>query len=346
MFPRHVRCGMRVLLLLPVLVIGLLLTGPGGAGACACGAVLADKRLEGVDETALVELDGARQAITLHVGGRTEAGDVAFVMPVPARAEFEIADGEVFAELDELSAPRVEYEEVESDGDGGAGAAPPGDVTVTDHAEIGPYEVAQLSGVDSTAVANWLGQNNFTLPPDLSTALTPYLADGWLVIAVRLTADTFTEGLPPMRFTFTADKPVYPMRLSATADHSQPLRLYVLADHRMNVSNPAPAGDAPALTFAGWVDPADLTNYPTLATTVDTRRFLTRYDATLATKQITDDIHLTQATTDDTYRAVVIQTRYVKSSSFDEIVLWLLGIVVVSAVSVGGVWLARRPRHR
>lgn len=330
----------RLLLVPSVLVLGLTGLGPGVAGACACGAVITDERLTGVEETALVELGEGSESVTLNIGGRTTADEAAFIMPVPARAAFELADGAVFAELDQLSAPRIEYRDVVVDGDsGGSGSAAPQDrgVTVTDHVDVGPFEVAQLTGADSSAVAEWLTRNGFVLSEDLAAALTPYLADGWLVVAARLTpenADDFTDGLPSMRITFATTDPVYPMRLSATARHSQPLRLYVLAEHRMDVSNPAPEVSPAELTYAGWVEPAELTGYPVFAKLVERRRFLTRYDGEFRPDAITGDITFTRAPTDETYRAVIVRDRYVEGSS--SLLGWGIGIGAVVVLALAG----------
>lgn len=337
------------LLLVPfVLALGLVWLGPGVAGACACGAVITDQRLTDVQETALVELADGRETVTLNIGGRTDAEKAAFIMPVPARAAFELADSAIFAELDKLSAPRIEYREVVVDDEDGSGGAPPRDpgVTVTDHVDVGPFEVAQLTGTDSESVADWLGRNDFALSDKLATALDPYLAQGWLVVAARLTpegADTFAEGLPSMRIAFAAKDPVYPMRLSATADYAQPLRLYVLADHRMDVSNPAPSRTPAELTFAGWVEPGTLAEYPVFAGMVDERRFLTRYDAKFSPNAITGDITFTRAETDDSFRAVVVELRYVNGTPA---VVWVLGGVVVAGVVMVGLSLSRRSRKR
>ncbi|HWM06970.1 MAG TPA: DUF2330 domain-containing protein, partial [Actinophytocola sp.] len=192
----HRRVG-RAVLVLAFLALGLV-TGPGVAGACACGAVLADQRMSATQETALVELAEGSQSVTLNIATRSEATEAAFIMPVPVRAKFELADAEVFAELDTISRPRVEYRDVVvEDGESGGGAVPGPGVTVTDHVEVGPYEVAQLAGDDAAAVGDWLATNDFELPAELAGALTPYLAEGWLVIAVRLTPEsgTFADGL-------------------------------------------------------------------------------------------------------------------------------------------------------
>jgi hypothetical protein len=340
------------LLLLSIVAIGVLGIGPGVAGACACGAVLADERLQAVQETALVELTGRTEAVTLNIAtqAQTEATEAAFLMPVPARARFELADAAVFAELDAITRPRVEYREVEVEEGESGGGAPDGasSVTVTDHTEVGPFEVAQLTGSDSTAVTTWLGEHDFELPDDLAGALTPYLAEGWLVVAVRLTPDdaaaNFAQGLPSMRLTFDTDTPVYPMRLSATAEYEQPLRLYVLADRRMDAANPAPEGAEPELTYAGRVRPGDLDDYPVLARTLDEPRFLTRYDAIFQPSLITGDIRLTPAAADKPYRAVVVENRYVTVPSTESIVLWTVAVAVVLALLV--VLALRRGMYR
>ncbi len=291
----------------------LVTLNPAVSGACACGAFVANDKLSTQQETALVELNGRTESITLAVQTRSEAKQAAFLMPVPARARFEVADGELFAELDRISRPQVQVREVVVDGEGVGGAAPERGATVVDRVEVGPYDVAQLAGTDATAVTQWLGDNDFTLSGELGGALTPYLAEGWLVVAVRLSPTTgnLSDGLPPMRLTFETDTPVYPMRLSAVAERVQPLRLYVLADHRVDVGNPAPKGKAPELTFAGEVkaDPG----HPKLSASLPSPRYLTRYDAEFRPDYITDDVRITRAATDEPYRAVVVVTEYVRA---------------------------------
>jgi hypothetical protein len=323
----------------------LVTVGPAESGACACGAFVANDTLSAQQETALVDLTGRTESITLSVLARSSADEAAFLMPVPARARFEVADADLFAELDEISKPDIEVRQVEVDGDGSGGAAPGGSgATVVDRVEVGPFDVAQLSGTDATAVADWLGDNGFTMPADLSGALTPYLAEGWLVVAVRLApaSGNLEEGLPPMRVSFETDTPVYPMRLSATAEYTQPLRLYVLADHRVDISNPAPEGAAPDLTFAGRVEPGPA--HPALSETLAGPRFLTRYDGEFAPDLITDDIAITAAATDEPYRAVVVVTEYVTSTWPGEALAIVVLVGAAAAVAAVAIVAFRRRR--
>jgi hypothetical protein len=325
----------------------LVTFSPAESGACACGAFVANDTLSAQEETALVDLRGRTESITLSVLARSSADEAAFLMPVPSRARFEVADSDLFTELDEISAPDVEVREVEVDGDGAGGAAP-GDrgATVVDRVEVGPFDVAQLAGDDAGSVTKWLGDNGFTMPADLSGALTPYLAEGWLVVAVRLapSSGSLEDGLPPMRVSFETDTPVYPMRLSATAENSQPLRLYVLADHRVDISNPAPDGAEPELTFAGRVEPDP--DHPTLSASLPGPRFLTRYDGEFQPDLIKDDIRITTAATDEPYRAVVVVTEYVESTWSEEDLAVVAALAAVAAAVAVGVVVFRRIRSR
>jgi hypothetical protein len=326
-----------------VAVAATLVTfSPAESGACACGAFVANDTLRAQQETALVDVAGRTESITLSVHARSAADEAAFLMPVPSRATFEVADADLFAELDEISKPDIKIRQVEVDGDGSGGAAPEGGgATVVDRVEIGPYDVAQLTGSDPIAVTTWLADNGFTMPDDLAAALTPYLAEGWLIVAVRLApaSGSLADGLPPMRVSFETDTPVYPMRLSTTAEYTQPLRLYVLADHRVDITNPAPTGADPDLTFAGRVEPNP--KYPQLTESLTGPRFLTRYDATFEPTLIRNDIQITPAATDEPYRAVVVVTEYV-TSSWPSLALpgALLALVAVASVVA---W-RRRPR--
>lgn len=151
------------------------------------------------------------------------------------------------------------------------------------------------------------------------------------------TSGSLAFGLPPMRLTFETDTPVYPMRPSATAEREQPLRLYVPADHRMDIGNPAPEGAAPDLTFAGEVRPDP--QYPALSATLTGPRFLTRYDAEPRPKLITDDIRFTRSATDEPHRELVIVKELVRSPWPDPAVPLILPALAPAA---GAVAIARR----
>jgi Uncharacterized protein conserved in bacteria (DUF2330) len=277
-------------ILLAIAAITLVqLASPMAAQACACGGFVADEKVQVDREDAVVELGGGREIVTMRFSARSTAQRAAWVMPVPAKSDIGLGDPQVFLDLERLTRP--EYRSSGRKGDGVGGAAAPGSgVTVLEQAKVGPYETAQLTGKDPAEVAEWLRQNGFTLPQNLGDGLRPYLADGWVIAAVKLAAEPDKQlngQLPPIRLSFATNDPVYPMRLSALAATQQQLRLYVLADHRVEASGPDLT-----LYFAGRDESRD--------------KFVTRYDGTWPTPaDITSDIRLTPTTSDETFRTVI-----------------------------------------
>ena len=267
-------------------------------------------------EEAVVELADGRQTVTMQFTASTTAERAAWVMPVPTKADITLGDPKIFTELERLTRP--EYRHSTRKGDGVGGAAAPGAVNVLEQTKIGPYEVAQLAGNDATAVAEWLRQNNFTLPQNLADGLKPYLDEGWSLAAMRLSgADgkSLRGLLPPIRLSFATNTYVYPMRLSGLAKTPQALRLYVLADHRIDAT-----GLSLQLYFAGRDETRG--------------KFVTRYDATWPDpSRITSDIQLATARTDDPYRTVIGDSVSDQAMSFAPMV-WSVIAMIVAGLAV------------
>ena len=361
------RRGLSRTLAVAVLAGGLGVASPLAAQACGCGGFVADQKVSVHQETAVVQLTPGHEVVSMQFAADTAATKAAWVMPVPERASMELGDQALFDQLDQLTAPEVRTVEVEGDdGDGGAaGAAPPSTqapVSVTDRVTLGPYDVAQLTGSDPKAVTKWLTDNGFTISAKLSDGLANYLADGWQVVAVKMSSSgehTLGGTLPPMRVSFDSPRPVYPMRLSAGASTPQSLRLYVLADHKMSATSPAPADGDLRLYFAGVNDQA---KYPAVPATAGAPAFVTRYDGDWQTpSDITDDISFTQAPDDQPYKTVVTQRKVVhhsvtaaadssgaKSDFWHSGTALALGIVVLvlalASIAAGVVMLTRRHR--
>jgi hypothetical protein len=330
---------MRRILITVATLLSLQVITPMAAQACACGGFVGDQKIQVRQETAIVELAPGKETVTMQFAAETTATKAAWVMPVPGKADLTLGNAEAFTYLDEFTKPEYRDVPLEGGGPGGdraAGAAPAAAaVEVTQQVEIGPYEVAQLTGTDSTAVAQWLAQNGFTLPANLETGLRPYLTEGWSLTAVRLTAGqgSLRGNLPPLRITFDTTKPVYPMRLSGQASSPQALRLYVLADHRMDATSPVQGRNLP-LFFAGRDESRNT--------------YVTRYDGQWTEpKVITQDILLTQSARDEPHREVV--TRYVQGAVTESSMTWLFvaGLAILAAIIlIVLVTFAQRRRHQ
>jgi hypothetical protein len=320
------------------------------AGACGCGAVVTTDQLGVYDEAALVRHDGRTEDIVMRLAMTGEPADAAWILPVPSTPAFALGPEELFEDLVRATRPRVEKRRdwfppiVIGGGGADTVGAPPGSgVSVIGQTKVGPYDVATLAATDGTALSRWLTSHGYTLDPELARGVQPYAAAGWQYVAVKLSAPSQGEKLgstlPPLRVTFGSAEIVYPMRLTATADHGPSLKLFVLAAHRVEPAGSA-ASDA-EVRFAGWVDHS---TGPALGTLVDRRMFLTRFDEQVEPSQVTDDYRFRFAERDRTYRMVVVETEpmYVLFLPAGYALIFFGLFVSVFAVVLALRWRARR----
>ncbi|MCW8384406.1 DUF2330 domain-containing protein [Streptomyces justiciae] len=348
-------------------VLALLATQVGSlvapAYACGCGAMIPDtaRRVGVAREVSVVRWDGRRERIVMRLTVDGDSDRAAWIMPVPHRADVTLGDPALFDELDAATAPvhRTRSHFWPQDGDwplvsgGGrdAGAPPPGagrapGVGVVGRQKLGPFDVARLTATDPDALGGWLADNGFSLPPRLSGALQPYVARRWEYVAIRLapeTTGTPLQGtLDPLSLSFTADEPVYPMRLSRLARTPQSLGLYVLAAHRMEPAS-AIGGSRPRVTFAGRVTPPR--NSPLAELTAGTP-FLTAIGQEFPAPSLIDGDHTLQRTAADTpFQQVIYEDRL---RTVAGIPAWLLTVAgtlaaLTAAVALFVVRRTRRP---
>ncbi|MCP9272803.1 DUF2330 domain-containing protein [Mycolicibacterium arenosum] len=314
------------------------------AWACGCGAYIPNAAGASVaTERALIAWDGARQDVVMsfQVSGSSESA--AWVMPVPSAAEVTLADAELFADLDRLTAPRVEFRDDwwptfdwlstgYGDSEGSAGARAPSGVNVLDRQRIGPFDVSRLAADDASALANWLADNGFPNPAGLDRNLAAYVTQRWQLVAIKLVPDdatgALTGDLQPLRLSFDADSVVYPMRLSRSATVPQTIDLYILAQHRMDPDSSPVPGTRPILQYAGRIDDAST---PALEPYLARGSYLTRWSEFIAQPESIDgDYVFATASADDDFRKVVYVTRH-RGDLTGLLILGVLGVGVVAA---------------
>lgn len=320
------------------------------AFACACGAMEpSGQRSLGVDgETAAIVHDGTTQTVAMGMSLSTDAASVAFLLPVPRRAEVSVAGPELFDQLFDHTRPEVvtryEFRPRFLRGDGAPGSAGGGaGVQVVGRQQVGDYDVAQLTG-RSDAVATWLSDNGYRVRPAVVAGLDVYLREGWVVVAAKLVFDSerFAGAMRPLVLRFASEEIVYPMRLSALAEDRQQVRFYVFAEHRVDamvgVRTLRPS-------FAGRVDAAGLTagGAPAAAELIGDRPyFLTRFDDTLDPDAITTDLIIDRAADGDVeFRP----TRTVTVDVSDQVLLGAgAALLIIAGVIVAVVLRTRRAR--
>lgn len=315
------------------------------AGACACGGIVSpdlDARVTG--EQSLVALDGNAETIVMRLDLHSTADNAALIVPTPTPATATMAEPGLFAELERLTAPRIELRGTGQTGLDESGTVPGAGPTVVAQVQLGPVEATTLTGGDRTGVRHWLDSNGYVMRPEVTAQLEPYLTKGWSFVAMRLTGEQPLSGqLNPVRLDFTSDTMVYPMRMSAAAKDTQHVVVYTLAQHRMQRTDTDAGRQSVTVDYAGPIGGRPTGR--TLAELGAKNRYLTMISTSIAQpSSITTDFTFGPAPSDEVFQRVVRRG----DESDDGLTLLLaitatVGVVIVAA-AVGVIWTVRHRR--
>jgi hypothetical protein len=278
-----------------------------------------DYTIAELDQLALVCYDSQQQREDLYLQPllRGDAADFAWIVPLPGEPELDTAPENLFRELIELTRPLRRQRGSSCDRvDEIPIVSPQGDeraITVLQHGTVGIYVALVLSADDAAQLADSLAAWGFLHEENrqaVEPALQYYVDQAWYFVALRLAPGTqldpqnqiWTHTTMPVRFSFAAPAPIYPLRISSiSAEASTPLILFVLAERRMTFAGGetqyANRFDDPELEKLGQL-------YPELATVIDHPGFLTRLYRQVSLSEMDRDLPITPAPHDGEFRQI------------------------------------------
>jgi len=190
-------------------------------------------------QRAVVVHSKGREALFLFVDYQGKAERFAWVVPCPSMPEVAVADASLFEEAGRYFhhlrtlAWKEELERRKGQEGFGAGGGGPGEFTVTIHLTkvLGPYDLAVVSSTEGGGLAKWLNANGYRVPAGVGAVLDQYVKEKWFFAAVKVRAETGRGvTLKPLRLTFEAERPVYPLRISSVNRGVTDIRLYLFQD--------------------------------------------------------------------------------------------------------------------
>jgi hypothetical protein len=181
------------------------------------------------EQKAVVYFRGGQEDLIISPGYSGSSAEFAWVVPVPARPKVKIVEGALFHELARLcfpEPPRGRGAEGKKALTAGATQA----VRVIERKTVGAYDVSVLEASDGRALMKWLAANGYHLPEKAVGPVQAYVKERWTFVACRIKDSSSGAGLrtgtlAPLRLTFAAKQPVYPMRLSSA--NPQPFRVLI-----------------------------------------------------------------------------------------------------------------------
>ncbi len=167
----------------------------------------------------------------IQIQYRGDAPRFSWVLPVPAKPEFEVGCQALF---DRLLAATVPTYSVTTQQDfcgdsvtgagttggtgGSSGSGPEGQPPVVVlHQTVGAFDVTVLQGGSADTVLNWLSINGYQTTPNASPLLQEYVAKGYLFLAVKLVGGSGVDEIHPLVVRYPGTEPCVPIKLTGVA---------------------------------------------------------------------------------------------------------------------------------
>lgn len=223
---------------------------PGFLVACALlapGAAHADGtfvwRNEAVDirepeQKALLCFDGSREELVLSVRFEGASEDFGWIVPVPSRPELHAEDARLF----ELLSRGMQGHQYVSSALGRMATASSNIVRILGEETVGVYRAVTLAAGDGAALGVWLREHGYRIPQGGDRILDGYARRGWSFVTLRIDPSALSDStssrlasgtIPPIRIGFAADRPVFPLEISALGGAPSLVLLYLITPELM-----------------------------------------------------------------------------------------------------------------
>lgn len=271
------------------------------------------------------------------------SSDFGLILPVPSPLTRNptLGESQLLAQLDAMTAPRIETVDVcagfgflgamDKSGAEGAGigyAVDDDGVDVVAAGTVGIFSWELLRADTSQNFTDWLDARRFAYPSSARAAFEHYVQAGWYFVAFQVTASnsSVSEGVRicgdfgPIALAFTTEQPVIPARIAVATESYDTFywRVIAIAAHELHVSNTGAvqADEAPEVSFAGELTETQLGQYPAVAGVSNAGEWITRLNLVFRSDSLEDDVRLTPTNVNLPFRQVIYVAREVDCGVF------------------------------
>ncbi|HWG42345.1 MAG TPA: DUF2330 domain-containing protein [Gemmataceae bacterium] len=341
------------LLLAETILLVYLVVHP--AQAC-CPAPPRGQPVVNADQTVIMIWDAATktQHFIRQASFKSDAEDFGFLVPSPTQPELAESGDSAFAQFRKLTEP--ERKKVHgSSGSVGcgcgtnvkrtmvAGSAAP--VRVLEEKMVAGFHAVVLETKSTTALADWLKDNDYAFSPEVQAWAKPYVEAGWKITALRVKKrqddkEAKEVSAKSLRMTFKTDRPLFPYREPEAGKSAEVLgakhrllRIYFVAEARYRGELTPETPWTGRVAWAGKVSPTDRANALELLklpeTTGPAQWWLTEFEDDWAYRTAPADVTFSRSPTQDEVRREPIIEYVAAPFPTDGMVYALAAVVVV-----------------
>jgi hypothetical protein len=235
----------------------LFLVGERQAAACGgCFHPPTQVATDITDERMLLSVSTTQTTLYDQIEYSGNPTSFAWVLPIHGTVTVGLSADVLFDSVDALTATQIQAPPsncpgfpadcqsfsgpaAEGAGRGSAdAAAAAGGVTVTKQENVGPYETVQLHATDSSALNNWLSQNGFSIPADVTPVIDAYVAENFDFLAMKLLPNQGIQSMRPVRVTMPGASVSLPLRMASIGTgNTVGITIWVVSDGRYEPQN-------------------------------------------------------------------------------------------------------------
>lgn len=244
-------------------------------------------------QKALLVYRGGVEDLILQVRYAGATPDFAWIVPTPSRPRIGTCRRDLFHALSLFTRHTAPARGGGGMGDAFGGAG----VQVLERRQVGYYDVSILDANDPRALLQWLNGNGYVVSPRTTGVFEDYIRRGWVFTALRIDLERAGEGDPkrvqallaegdlqPLRLTFRAPAPVYPLKISSLNGGVTELLLFLMTE--------APVQAPPGYTeeYRRQIDATTLDALTQQQPTITAPMWLTRLSRRMPTYAMTEDL--------------------------------------------------------
>ncbi|MGH7284608.1 MAG: DUF2330 domain-containing protein [Polyangiaceae bacterium] len=205
-----------------------------GRDARACGGCFhppTENVSDITDERMMLAVSPQQSTLYDQIRYSGNPASFAWVLPIHGTVDVGLSADVMFDSIDSITATQIQSpvpacpappSDCQGSASSDAGFAPAnagaggGDsVVVTKQENVGPFETVQLHATDSSALNQWLSDNGFVIPPEVTPIIDAYVTEGFDFLAMKLLPNEGVQAMRPVRVTFPGASVTLPLRMAA-----------------------------------------------------------------------------------------------------------------------------------
>jgi hypothetical protein len=218
------------------LIILSVLAAALPASACLFSWTGQDTDIHDPHKKAIILFEDGREDLILQIAFEGPPEEFTWLLPLPARPEISEEDGEIFETFSRKT--QEPWRGLSKTGLMRFATLGISGEVHSEESRVGIFDIKIVAADGGEVLADWLRFQGFSVPEDAQALLQEYIDRGWVFAAMKIAPEAINNStsmdlaigtIQPLRFSFPADRAVYPLKASAFGSEPSEILIYTLS---------------------------------------------------------------------------------------------------------------------